>query len=277
MTSSTSKRLDKLESALTPQAAFLVWWAEVQQYPTMPAYATALKDAPESAYPLALLPHRVEEAVRAAHKGEKPEIVWPLVRQAVQDVVFLYYVHSQCNTQLMEDWRAYCLQIALGASHLARLFEHEIPRRDEASLARTIARTALTELLEWEGAVQVLADRYFGGQSPLYPALAAQLAGLVHEAETMATLYNEHLDWLVFLAEKPAPTKGKVGRKKGASTGPIPAEPIDLDALRTTTQAGGTELARHIVAMAQAEMYSFMGEPRKGLALMKRRLWPEGS
>jgi hypothetical protein len=50
---------------------------------------------------------------------------------------------------------------------------------------------------------------------------------------------------------------------------------FNLEALRGQTQAGGRELARHIVAMAQAEALCFMDEPRAALALVKRRLWPE--
>ncbi len=49
---------------------------------------TALKDAPESSYPMYRLPHQVEEAVRAARKGEKPEAIHRAVRQAVRTVLF---------------------------------------------------------------------------------------------------------------------------------------------------------------------------------------------
>jgi hypothetical protein len=227
-------------------------------------------DAPESHYPLYRLPRQVEEAVRHAMNGERPEAVNRAVRQAVQDVAFLYILHGDCNIRLMADWRAICLQIALARSHLARLYEHEVPKADELARTRHLTLAGVTELWEWDAAIRLLADCYFGGESPLYPAWAEQLAAMGEQAETLATLYNEHLDWLGYLADVAKP--GKKGRTKVQA---LPAEPIDLDALRSQTEAGGKDLARHLVAMAQAEALRFMDEPRQALALVKRRLWPE--
>ena len=85
----------------------------------------------------------------------------------------------------------------------------------------------------------------------------------------------EHLEWLAFLAARDAKVVSISGRRRKASPAAVPAEPIDLEVLRIQTQAGGKELARHIVAMAQAEVLRFMDEPRAALALVKRRLWPE--
>jgi hypothetical protein len=276
--SATGKRLDKIEASLTPQAAFLVWLAEVKEYPSISAFATALKDAPDSSYPMYRLPHAVAQAVEHTHKGENPEAIYRAVRQPVQDVAFLYSLHGDCNIRLMEDWRAMCLQIALAASHLGRLFEHETPQRDELAGTRHIALTGITELWEWDAAIRLLGDRYFGGESPLYPAWAEELTAICEQAETMATLYNEHLDWPAYLAETPAKpaaaNRAKAGRQPKNPTILVPAEPIDLDALRRQTQAGGRELARHLVAMAQAEALRFMDEPRAALALGQRRRWP---
>jgi hypothetical protein len=239
MSTASDKRLDKIAAHLTPQEAFLVWLQEVNQYPTMSAYATALKDAPEASWPMYRLPQQVREAVRLAHKGASPEVLARAERQAVKDVVFLYHVHSECNTWLMADWRSLCLQ-ALAASHLGRLFAHEIPKRDELTLTRRVALVGLTELWEWEAAVRILADRYFDGESPLFPAWAEQLSAMCAEAETLAKLYNEQLDWLAFLATKPSATMPPAGgpktrRRRQAETVLVAAESIDLDALRVQT------------------------------------------
>jgi hypothetical protein len=274
VSSATDKRLDKIEANLTPQAAFLLWLPEAQQYPTMTAHATALKDAPDSSYPLYRLPQQVETAVRAAHKGEKPEVISRAVRQSVRDVAYLYYLHSEVNTRLMGEWRGMCLQVALAASHLGPVFRTDTPDPEALAWAHRITRTGLAELLEWEAATRILAMRSFGGQTPLYPAWAEQLAAMVTEAEQITALFNDHLDRLAFLAENAHATTRTSTKKRKQVLTPL-VESIDLDALRIQAQAGGKELARHIVAMAQAEALRFMGENHQALALVKARLWPE--
>jgi hypothetical protein len=270
VSSATEKRLDKIEASLTPQAAFLVWLAEAHEHPTMTAHATALKDAPDTSFPLYRLPDQVEQAVRLAHKGEKPEVINRAERRAVKDVVLLYYLHSETNLRLMADWRAICLQVALATSHLGHLFRADTPDAKDLTLGRQLTGIGLTELLEWDAAVRTLAARYFGGQTPLYPAWATQLTAMVAEAEQIAELCNDHLEWLAFLAEDAKPTRNA---KRGSAT--PPAEVIALDALQVQAEAGGRELTRHIVAMAKAEALRFMGESRQAYALVRARLWPE--
>jgi hypothetical protein len=269
VSTTTERRVDTIAASLTPQAAFLVWLAEAHQHPTMSAHATALKDAPDTSFPLYRLPDEVEHAVRGSMKGEKSEVTHRAERRAVKDVVLLYYLHSETNIRLMADWRAICLQVALAASHLGHLFRVDVPDPKDLALGRQLTGMGLAELLEWDAAVRTLAARYFGGQTPLYLAWATQLASMLAEAEQITTLFNDHMDWLTYLAEDGKPTR-KAKREQATP----PAEAIDLEALKAQAETGGQELARHIVAMEKAEALRFIGESRQAYALVKARLWP---
>ena len=43
-------RLDKLEGALTPKQAFLLWMEEAHQHQTIEDYARSIKGGPDSAW-----------------------------------------------------------------------------------------------------------------------------------------------------------------------------------------------------------------------------------
>jgi hypothetical protein len=158
--------------------------------------------------------------------------------------------------------------VALAASHLGHVFRADTPDPKELDLARHLTAMGLSELLEWDAAIQMLAARYFGGQTPLYPSWAQQLTAMVAEAAQITELFNDHMEWLAFLAEDAKPTR------KAKRVPTPPAAPIDLETLRAQSEAGGRELAHHIVAMAKAEALRFMGESRQAYALVRARLWP---
>jgi hypothetical protein len=60
------RRLAKLEGALSPKAATLLWLAEAHQFDSLPAYVDWLIDQPTSAAPLYRVPEAAEAGVRAA-------------------------------------------------------------------------------------------------------------------------------------------------------------------------------------------------------------------
>jgi hypothetical protein len=266
----SKRRLDKVEDSLSPTEAVLRWMSEAHQYPTVPAYMDSLKDAPDTTYPMMWLPERVAQAVRAARKGEKPEVINRAERQAVRDVAFLFYLQLQLNTRLWADWRAMCLQLAYTASELRHLGADDDPRAADLADVRQHAGDTLREFLQWEIAIRKIADRYYAGMSPLFPEHARLLAESLHSAEQVVTLFNDHLDYLTWL--RTASAKGK--RRKHP---PLPVAPIDLDELRAAISPAGIDLARHIVVMGQAEAAEFLGETRLALALVRAHLWPEAT
>jgi hypothetical protein len=264
------RRLDKLEGALSPREAVLLWMAEAHQYPTLAAYMDVLKDAPITKYPMMRLPERVAQAVRAARKGEKPEVVKRAERQAVREVAFLFYLQLQVNTRLGADWRALGFQLASVASTLAGLFHAEEPSDADLSEIREQAAKMIREFLQWDVAIRKIGDRYYAGTSPLFPGHAEQLADWIEIAEQVVTLFHDHVDWLRWLR-----TERPKGRKRKLP--PLAVAPIDLEELKAAITPAGVELARHMVVMAQAEAAEFLGETRQALALVRAHLWPGAS
>ncbi|MCI0439144.1 MAG: hypothetical protein L0177_08440 [Chloroflexi bacterium] len=122
--SSVQHRIEKIENSLTPKQAVIKWMNEAHQHPNMQDYVLSLRGAPETAFPLYMLPDQVEKAVRARMKGRplrsetvpspgslRREEVAREARQAVRDVIFLFHLHQQANSKLMGDHneRVFCL------------------------------------------------------------------------------------------------------------------------------------------------------------------------
>jgi hypothetical protein len=268
MSGATDRRLDKIAGQLTPRQAILLWMAEAHQYPTLAAYMDSLKDAPDTKYPMMRLPDQVAPAVRSAMKGEKPEVIKRAERKAVREVAFLFYLQLQVNLRLWGDWRAMCLHLAYVASELGHRCADDDPTAADLARVRQHAIDVVLELLQWDIAIRKIAARYYGGASPLFPAQAEQLAAALQHARQVATIFNDHLDYLTW--QRTADTKSK--KQKFA---PLAVEPIDLEELQQAITPASVDLARHIVVMAQAEAAEFLGETRQALALVRTRLWPE--
>jgi hypothetical protein len=270
----SKRRLDKVEDSLSPTEAVLRWMGAAHQYRTISAYMDALKDAPDTRYPMMWLPERAAQTVRSARKGERPEVITRAERRAVREVAFLFYLQLQVNTWLWADWRAMCLQLAYVACKLTGLFQEDEPSESDLREARANAEQVISEFLQWAIAIRKIGDRYYAGTSPLFPGYAEQLAESIATAEKVATLFNDHLDWLSWLAtERTTGTKGK--RSKQRKLSPLPVQPIDFAELREAITPAGIALARHMVVMAQAEAAEFLGETRQALALVRAHLWPD--
>ena len=116
-------RMDKLEGALTPRQAFLLWMGEAHGYGSLEDYARSIKGGPESAWPLVRLPDQVTKAVEQAMKGEPPDLIRRRVRQALRDVLFLFHLHQQVNRTFLEQERCFWAQglaLATGLNAMMR-------------------------------------------------------------------------------------------------------------------------------------------------------------
>jgi hypothetical protein len=128
---SSKRRLDKLQVSLNPKQAILLWMEESHRFDTMQQYVRSLKDGPESAWPLAILPEQVATAVEQAMKGRPRREVARIARQAIRDVLFLFHLHQQVNRKFMEEdrhyWtRALLLSTELDALRRGRLLRDEM-------------------------------------------------------------------------------------------------------------------------------------------------------
>jgi hypothetical protein len=82
------RRLAKLEGALSPKAATLLWLAEAQEFGSLPAYVAWLIDQPISAAPLERVPAQARAAAIEAMRGQPREAVREAAYQAVRDAIF---------------------------------------------------------------------------------------------------------------------------------------------------------------------------------------------
>ena len=69
------RRLAKLEGALSPKAATLLWLGEAQQFRSLPAYVAWPIDQPISAAPLERVPEQARAAAVESMRGQPREAV----------------------------------------------------------------------------------------------------------------------------------------------------------------------------------------------------------
>ena len=93
--STGKRRIEKLETALTPKQAFILWLQEAHSFNGIKEYVKSLKDQPANAAPIPRLTDQVEEAVKRTPKGRPREEIDKAVRQAYKDVLFLLFLHRQ--------------------------------------------------------------------------------------------------------------------------------------------------------------------------------------
>jgi hypothetical protein len=130
---SSKRRLDQLEVSLTPKQAILRWMEEAHQYDTMEQYVQALKDGPDSAWPMAMLLQQTAGAVEQAMKGRPRQEIARGVRQAVRDVLFLFHLHQQVNGKLMGKQEAFLYRLRWRRAELERLRYQKTARQGPAS------------------------------------------------------------------------------------------------------------------------------------------------
>jgi len=259
MSTSTGRRLDVIETALTPREAMLAWMAEAHAFGSLQVYMASLKDAPDEAFPLLRLGRQMEASVRRSRQGQPRDQVWTAVRMAVRDAGFLYYLFSQCNFRVLEQRRANWLHIAL----VAEMLRTAIERESEAQLAlwwREAEKAAVTSYVQ-QGAVDSIAQRYFDGRNPLFPEIAESVAAQVKTIEWVIGIFNEVFE---------IPAKPRSKRRKGPTDPPQ----LDLVDLREGATSAIEQEVALIVALAKAEAWRLIGEREKASELMAPFVWP---
>ena len=108
--SSGKRRLEKLETGLTPKQAFILWLQDAHSFNGIKEYVKSLRDQPDDAAPIPRLTDQVEEAVKRTLKGRPREEIDKAVRQAYKDVLFLFFLHQQVNGKLFTEERYYWTQ-----------------------------------------------------------------------------------------------------------------------------------------------------------------------
>jgi hypothetical protein len=227
----------------------------------MEAYVQSLQGQPDEVYPLYRLPEQMEQVVRQALKGEKDhDRVERAVRQAQRDVGFLHYLGSQTNSRFQGEKRALFLHLLLIIHEVRHWMENNDPF---ATLGLGWPNTAgfVVEVFGYQQAHQMISDQYFQGQSPLFPALEDALVTLVEQTESVATMFNQHLDFQTHL-------RGKRKRKDF-----MPDQPLDLDDLRRRAESDAQHHVEVLVGMARAEASMMLGERKEAYRYVEPLVW----
>jgi len=136
-------RLDKVEKALTPKQAVILWLQEIQQNRNGWEYVQFLSGLPESAAPIYRITKQISQAIRESMKGQPQSAIEQAMYRAERDVYFLINLHHQVNGYVATEERIWNLMfVALTGnlraimrekhyqfrlSNLSSLYSHEIP------------------------------------------------------------------------------------------------------------------------------------------------------
>ena len=235
------KRLSKVEHSLTPKQAMLLWLEEAQQRESLQSYARWLKEQPDSAYPLSRLPRQVRQAVQEARKGQPREQITAAVQRAKRDVIFLFKLFMGVNARVLSARKEDALGYLWLLERLRRLWDAPRPRlRKDAATWREHALPLAGETYALATAIENVAQRYFGGLVPLFPAEAEGVAQATQAWDSLLEMYSDQL---------------------------YPLPPKQRQALGLTPEiarAGSRLLVSHdveyLVAQAKAETLQLMGD-----------------
>ena len=263
------RRLIKLEGALSPKAATLLWLAEAQEFGSLPAYVNWLIDQPISAAPLERVPEQARAAAVESMRGQPREAVQEASRGAVRDGLFLVELVLRLNAVAEETIRMEGLRYAIFFWEMRALTaEAALARRSRSRVARSTSSLAehwqawcegstglLIGIYAAEEARLLLERRYLDGHPALFPEAVEDWARLLEQAER-----------LVGLGDALRPLMVGTPRLRGAAAG------IDLDALRARARALAATLVGRLLTDARAATLDILGATDAATALAARQL-----
>lgn len=85
-----ARRLTRLEIALPPTEAVLLWLEDAQVHRSLTGHACWLMDHPEQVHPLARINDQVAASTRAVLRGEDHDVAAAAVRKAIGHATFLF-------------------------------------------------------------------------------------------------------------------------------------------------------------------------------------------
>ena len=101
----TKRRVQKLESGLTPKQAIMRWLQEAHGFGSIESYFNHLRTQPDNALPMTSLPMQVAAGVEEDLKEKPQEEIDRAIGQAMLDVLFLFHLHEQVNHAVGADQR----------------------------------------------------------------------------------------------------------------------------------------------------------------------------
>jgi len=261
------RRLAKLEGALSPKAATLLWLTEAHQFGSLPAYVAWLIDQPISAAPLERVPEQARAAAVAALRELPREVVRGAVHLAIRDAIFGVELVLRLNSVAEETIRIEGLRYeALFWEMRALTAEAELESGNDGSGGRRpVARRAaawraavsdwLTSLSAAEEARLLLERRYLDGRRVLFPDLGRDWEKLRESGERLAALG----DLLPGLRDGTSRSRGRQ----------------DLTPRRTAVASRAEAGAASLADAARAAALDLLGDAEGAVAIAERRLRSE--
>ena len=250
------RRLDAVETSLSPTRLVLRWLAEAHAFGDIESYVASLlaKDPPVA--PLDRLAREAVQWARTAMRGKRPELVNAAVRSALRETVFRYELVLRIYVAAHELLdREALIDMALSAQVALLVSKDEGSRRSDPTYAerfatrRDLLAFRVAELHAAGEARSVVEKRYLDGHAALFPAVAAAWGEQVRATEVIA-------DAAVRLA---------------AIAGVPAALPPDPEALSRRT----TELVADLVEPAKSDALQKLGEGAPALDIAVRWLRPK--
>jgi len=262
-------RLAKLEGALSPKAATLLWLGEAHEFGSLPAYVDWLIDQPISAAPLERVPEQARAAAVKALRGQPREAVREASRQAIRDAIFLVELVLRLNSVAEEMTRIEGLRYAVSFWEMRALSaEAELARRNRSRGGRSAASLVergqawcaattalLTGIYAAEEARALLERRHLDGHPALFPDATAAWGRV-----------RESVERLTGLGDALRPLMMGTTRSHGS------APDLDLEALRSGARAQALAVAARLVDEARAATLDVMGDVEGASSIAARRL-----
>ncbi len=174
-----ARRIARLELALPPTEAVLVWLADAQGHGSLPAYATWLIDHPEQVHPLVRISEQVTAAARAGLRGEDHETVADAVRRAVGHATFLFALVLRIEVATDE-------LVRVEGPRLAALGAWRRTAREGSQVRRALAADGLGILDDHDRVRRRLEAQHLDGRDALFADTAAAWADLLVLARDLA-------------------------------------------------------------------------------------------
>jgi hypothetical protein len=250
------RRIDAVETLLTPTQLVLRWLAEAHAFGDMESYVASLLAQEPPVAPLDRLAREAVQWARTAMRGKRPELVEAAVRSALRETVFRYELVMKINVAAHELIDREALLDAALSAQVALLVSQDAESRradptyvERFATRRDLLAFRLAELRAAGEARSIVERRYIDGHAALFPAVAAAWYEQVRDTEVIADAAVR----LAAFAEVPAA---------------IAPEPQALD--RRTT-----ELVADLVEPAKADALETLGEGARAFDIASAWLRPK--
>jgi hypothetical protein len=187
------RRLDAVETSLSPTQLVLRWLAEAHAFGDIEPYVASLLAVDPPVAPLDRLAREAVQGARSAMRGKRPELGDAAVRRALRETVFRFELVMRINVTTQELLDREELIAALFASQLAMLLseERKARLRDDSHLRRLELCRRLTvlrvnELLASREARSSVEARFLDGHAALFPDVAAAFDEQLRRSQEIA-------------------------------------------------------------------------------------------